>query len=129
MSNESLAPPISGLRTDVDGVQLVGSECPTCERRVFPPRLSCPTCLETMDDWLVQSSPILETYSEIHVAAARFETPYLAGFVQIPPDGIRAFAPLVGRSSDFDVGSPLDPVVATVGDQQTWAFRPATEVE
>lgn len=118
---------IPALRTVDGAVRLVGSECPACGRRAFPARRYCPDCLAEMDEWTTGADPTLETYTTIHVSADRFETPYLAGFVTVPPEGIRAFGPLVGEADDFEMGERVVPTVATVGRQPTWAFRPRTE--
>lgn len=114
---------VVAVREAGDTVDLVGSECPDCRQRAFPPRAYCPDCLAQMVEWDVTETPTLETYSEIHVAASRFDTPYLAGFVRLESAGIRAFAPLLGPAADFDVGTPLEPTVAEIGGQETWAFR------
>lgn len=111
----------------VDGtVRPVGSQCDRCGEVTFPVRMYCPSCMTQMDTHILETDAELETYSIHHVSSPGFRTPYPAGFVQFPDEGIRAFTPLVGDNDAFTIGMALEPTVTEVGEStETWAFRPA----
>ena len=47
-----------------DNKRVMGIRCPTCNRVYMPPRLSCPTCFNKMDEWEDLSEVVKEAKEE-----------------------------------------------------------------
>lgn len=104
--------------------RLRGGECISCGEPSLPVE-RCPSCGAQLQDIVFEPRAELETYTVVHVAPEKFDTPYAIGYVYLQPGNVRAFTPLVGDASEFSVGMTVELVTATVGGQQTWAFTKA----
>ena len=128
--------PLDGaaLRLSGDGAPtLIATRCRDCETRVFPPVPVCPECMsENVDETSLSTNGSLYTWSVVHVAPRGWNTPYIAGYVDLP-EGVRVFAHVVGvdpATLEMDMNVTL--TTAVVGEDEngpveSYAFTPATD--
>ena len=80
-------------------VALLGKRCLDCERVFFPPRAICSHC--ALDGRLVphrmSSQGVIHASTVARVPSAMgHAAPYAYGYVDLPTDGVRIFAPFSG---------------------------------
>ena len=95
--------------------QLLGSSCPECSAKAFPPRKVCHRCGNTAG---IERVPLpnrgrLYSFTKVHVAPPGFETPYIAGYVDLEGD-VRIFTQLEGDGADLQVDTPVELVLGKV---------------
>lgn len=62
--------------------RLVGSRCPKCGHRHFPPVSRCVKCGGVTELEDVPKEGVVLTYSEVYVSNSQFETPYVVAVAQ-----------------------------------------------
>lgn len=96
-----LAPLRPGMfRYDENGepVGLVAGRCAGCGRVTFPARAACPNCPSgtPIDDHLLSTRGVIYAATTIHLPSALgHPAPYSYGYVELPEDDTRIFAPLL----------------------------------
>jgi uncharacterized OB-fold protein len=132
------------FRADVfstDPLELLGMRCSGCGRTSFPIRESCPSCgePEALEKVPLSARGELCSWSVVRNAPAGLRTPYTLAYIDLPADGVRVMARLVGiEDVELAVGLPLELTALSVGDTratddettdlQMFAFQPAVEV-
>ena len=117
---------------DDGGPRLVGIACADCGARAFPPAPVCSDCMsEDVREIELSRDGSLYAFSVVHVAPAGWNTPYIAGYVDLP-EGVRVFAHIVGAdAAALEMDSPVRLTTATLGTAgdgapvESYAFRPA----
>ena len=121
------------MRVADDGTPLlIGIVCSDCGARAFPPAPVCSECMsENVRELELSPDGDLYAFSVVHVAPAGWNTPYIAGYVDLP-DGVRVFAHIVGADAGtLQMDSPVRLTTArlgTTGDGapiESYAFTPA----
>ena len=121
------------MRVADDGnPRLVGIVCGNCGARAFPPAPVCSECMsEDVRELELSPEGSLYAFSVVHVAPAEWDTPYIAGYVDLP-EGVRVFAHIIDADAGaLEMDSPVQLTTArlgTAGDGapvESYAFRPA----
>lgn len=120
------------VRNESDGsVRLVGGRCDNCGTTFFPSAHVCPECMsEAVAATDLASSGTLYSWSVVHVAPKGWNTPYIAGYVDLA-DGVRVFAHITGTdASALTMDMPVEVTSAVLGDDggvpvESYAFMPA----
>lgn len=87
-----------------DGLRLLGSYCPSCERIHFPRTKICLVCLAAnVEHRELSQEGELECFTTVHMPAANIDPPYMVGYVRLP-EGLRIFAPIRANGRDLRVG-------------------------
>jgi uncharacterized OB-fold protein len=132
-------PVASGLFTEGDAPQLIGSRCTNCGVMTFPRQTDCPRCTgDAMEDALFDRRGTLWTFttqefipkSPPYAIVETEETfvPYGVGYVEFEGQ-----ARVEGRLTEADpsklrIGMTMETVLIPFGDGQvTYAFRPVEE--
>lgn len=97
------------------GIRLVGAHCSACDLRFFPHREICPRCgaLEGVAAADLSPRGRLYSYSNVHVAPAQFQTPYVVGFVDFEDD-VRVFGQIEGDPATLTVEAEMAVTVGVV---------------
>lgn len=114
--------------------RLVGSRCPACGARFFPPRHVCSRCLaEPLEPAALSTRGTVYTYTVVHQAAPGFETPYVLGYVDLP-EGVRVLGQVAGIAPDeARIGMAVELAVEPFGEDEQgrlligYRFRPVPE--
>lgn len=107
MSDKSFRPDV--FRADPP--TLLGSRCPACERKAFPPRTVCPSCGTIVDE--AQQIPlstegVVYSYTIVRQAPPGLETPYVLGYVDLPADEVRVMGRVEGVDPEaMQIGIPV----------------------
>jgi uncharacterized OB-fold protein len=115
---------------------LLGSKCTKCGKSFFPERVLCPDCF---DEGVMESFP-LDTKGVIYASTVvrvpspvGIRPPYAYGYVDIPANHIRIFAPFTGAAPDSfapgqEVELVLEPVSANRLGQKLigYKFKPVS---
>jgi uncharacterized OB-fold protein len=120
------------VRNESDGsVRLVGGRCADCGTLFFPSAHVCPECMsEAVMAADLASDGTLYSWSVVHVAPRGWNTPYIAGYVDLS-DGIRVFAHIAGTdASSLEMDMPVSLTTAILGEDdgvpvESYAFTPA----
>ncbi|CCC81754.1 Zn-ribbon domain-containing OB-fold protein [Thermoproteus tenax] len=56
--------------------KLLGSVCPSCGARAFPPKRLCPKCYREMEIVEIPKRGYVLTYSEVYVSNGLYDPPY-----------------------------------------------------
>lgn len=119
------------VRNESDGsVRLVGGRCGNCGALFFPSAHVCPECMsEAVEPADLASEGTLYSWSVVHVAPKGWNTPYIAGYVDLA-DGVRVFAHITGADgSSLEMDMPVSLTTAVLGDDdgvpvESYAFTP-----
>lgn len=110
-------------------LQLIGSQCKSCGRIVYP---SAKTCLDCGYDDVAQvplsSEGTLYSFTTVHMPASHFDPPFDVGYVKLP-EGLCIFAP-VAQGATLEVGTPVRLVHSVLwreDDCDVMGYRIATE--
>lgn len=90
--------------------RLVGKTCTNCGINFFPEKQVCSKCYKSSDmkDIEFGTEGLLHTYSIVHRSYPQFKTPYCIGYVDLPEDCIRIFAPIIdGKPESLEIGTPM----------------------
>lgn len=120
------------VRNESDGsIRLVGGSCGDCGALFFPSAQVCPECMsEAVVPADLASEGTLYSWSVVHVAPKGWNTPYIAGYVDLE-DGVRVFAHITGTdASALEMDMPVSLTSAVLGDDdgvpvESYAFEPA----
>lgn len=88
------------MSAEGDPVGLIAGRCTACGQVVFPARSSCPKCgygPEVVPHDLARQGVIYAATQVFVPSALGHFAPYWYGYVDIPEDGTRVFAPLFGE--------------------------------
>jgi uncharacterized OB-fold protein len=115
-----LRPVREGLFVFEDGhpAALSGGRCERCGKVSFPARRLCGACPPGTEIRPYRLSPngIVYTWTVVHVRSALgHQPPYAYGYVDLPDDGTRIFAPLAGGAETvWRCGLPVSLTFAEV---------------
>ena len=120
------------VRRESDGsVRLVGGRCDDCGTLFFPSAHVCPECMsEKVLATDLSNDGTLYSWSVVHVAPRGWNTPYIAGYVDLA-DGVRVFAHITGAdATTLEMDMPVSLTSAVLGDDdgvpvESYAFTPA----
>lgn len=100
-----LPPPLREGLMQIQPPRLVGSLCPSCKTRVFPPRDFCPACDSEDAPIPVVLAPVgtVHSYTIVRQAPGGRVVPYTLGLVDLE-DGVRVFAQLDETPESIDIG-------------------------
>ena len=113
--------------------RLRGSRCAHCGRVYFPRRVLCAACFDegAMIDHPLDRYAVVHASTTVRVASAVGHTPpYACGYVDLPAERIRIFAPFSGdRPESFTPGRKLEIAIAPVriralGEVLAYSFVP-----
>lgn len=121
------------VRNESDGsIRLVGGSCDNCGALFFPSAQVCPECMsEAVVPADLASEGTLYSWSVVHVAPKGWNTPYIAGYVDLA-DSVRVFAHITGAdASALEMDMPVSLTSAVLGDDdgvpvESYAFEPGT---
>lgn len=92
------------MRKGPDGLRLLGSGCPSCNRIYFPRTSVCLACLATnVEDRELSQEGDLECFTTVHMPAVNIDPPYMVGYVRLP-EGLRIFAPIKTNERNLRMG-------------------------
>lgn len=119
------------VRNESDGsVRLVGGRCSDCGTLFFPSAPVCPECMsEAVLAADLASNGTLYSWSVVHVAPKGWNTPYIAGYVDLA-DGVRVFAHITDTdASALEMDMPVSLTTAVLGDDdgvpvESYSFTP-----
>ena len=119
------------VRNESDGsVRLVGGRCDDCGTLFFPSAHVCPECMsEAVAAADLANDGTLYSWSVVHVAPRGWNTPYIAGYVDLS-DGIRVFAHVTGTDASLlEMDMAVSLTTAILGDDdgvpvESYAFTP-----
>lgn len=101
---------------------LIGTECGSCGRRYFPPRIICPQChrksVGKMKDVRFEGTGEVLTYSIIHNAPKAFEmqVPYIIAIIELE-EGVRATGQIIDCDpKDIKIGMKVKPSFRKIGE-------------
>lgn len=101
----------------------VGSECPSCERVYFPPRVVCPHCrresVGRMKERELSGRGKVLTYTQVHEPMPDFEmlVPYTMVIVEMEED-VRMTGHLVGVDyEDVEKGMEVKAILRRLGEE------------
>ncbi|GAA4936958.1 hypothetical protein EV188_11452 [Actinomycetospora succinea] len=82
----------------LDPPRLRGSRCPRCATTVFPPRAFCPACRSGAEPEHVALGVEgrVCSFTVVRQAPAGIEVPYVLAQIDLPADGVRLMATVVG---------------------------------
>lgn len=106
MANESFNPELF----EVVPPTLLGSECPDCGRRTFPPREVCPFCgeLSNVQPRALSTTGTVYSYTIVRQAPPPIKTPYILAYVDLPQDQVRIMTRMdVETCSDMAIGAEV----------------------
>jgi uncharacterized OB-fold protein len=113
---------------------LTGSRCKACGKSFFPKRPLCPDCFDenSMESVSLDNRGVIYSATVVRVPSpVGIRPPYAYGYVDIPANKIRVFAPLTGADPDsFAAGQEvelvLEPVTVNKLGQKVigYKFRP-----
>lgn len=110
--------------------KVMTTRCKKCGTSYFPPKLDCPSCLNSDVEWFeIESKGKLITYTTVHYGPSGFEddAPYTLGIGEFG-DGLRIFGRLSKhiKVGDIKPGMGLKVVPAKLpGDRIGYEFRKA----
>jgi uncharacterized protein len=86
----------------LDPPRLQGSRCPRCATTVFPPRGFCPGCRSgaTPAPAALSTEGRLCSFTVVRQAPPGIDVPYVLAQVDLPADGVRLMATVVGVEPD-----------------------------
>lgn len=109
---EPLRPGLFRFDEAGEPVDLVGGRCAGCGRITVPARAGCPDCPPGTEiaDHVLSRRGVIYAATRIHLPSALgHPPPYAYGYVELPDDGARVFAPLVGAPDhEWTVGEPVE---------------------
>ncbi len=120
------------LRVTSDGsARLIGTRCGDCGALAFPPAQVCSECLsEDLGEIELSDRGSLYAFSLVHVAPKGWNTPYIAGYVDLP-EGVRVFGHIVNAdAATLPMDSPVRLTTARLGTGrdgtpvESYAFEP-----
>jgi uncharacterized OB-fold protein len=114
-------------------VFLLGSRCPNCGKHAFPQTTFCDQCGNSSGLETARLSGVgrLYSFTEVHVAPASLETPYVIGYVDFPED-VRVLGQLDHTADELRVGEPVEVALGVIRTSQdgrrviSYRFRKAT---
>ncbi|MBB5157256.1 Zn-ribbon domain-containing OB-fold protein [Saccharopolyspora phatthalungensis] len=125
------------FRPDVfhpDPPTLLGSRCPMCAGKVFPPRDVCPRCGEANEEHPVELSRqgTVYSYTVVRQAPPGLTTPYVLACVDLPDDEVRVLSRIEGGDpAAVAIGLPVRlgarPVEGSDGGHLMFVFNPVEE--
>ena len=115
--------------------RLVGEECPTCRRKIFPPRDVCPHCAAAArEPFVLSGQGSVYSYTTVYDSPAGFEAqaPYVVAVVELA-EGPRVTAQLTDIDHDqVRIGLPVEMVTRVLRSngprgaiEYGYRFRPA----
>ncbi len=83
--------------------QLIGSRCPGCNGKFFPPRKVCPQCfLEGLDEYFLVGPGIVKIFTIVHAKPPRgFPSPYAVGYIELIKEGLAVPSIITANDLDF----------------------------
>jgi uncharacterized protein len=86
----------------LDPPRLQGSRCTHCATTVFPPRSFCPGCRSGagLDRVALVGEGRICSFTVVRQAPAGMDVPYVLAQVDLPADGVRLMATVVGVEPD-----------------------------
>lgn len=97
---------------------LLGSRCRKCGKSFFPERSLCPDCFEegAMESFALDARGVIYAATVVRVPSpVGIRPPYAYGYVDIPANKIRIFAPFTGADPDsFVPGQEVELVLEPV---------------
>ena len=86
----------------LDPPRLHGSRCPRCATTVFPPRGFCPACRSGAepDRVALSAEGRICSFTVVRQAPPGLEVPYVLAQVDLPADGVRLMATVVGAEPE-----------------------------
>lgn len=94
---------------------MTGARCAACGTMRFPACLSCPDCGAPMEPAELGGVGRIETWTTVHRAPPRFETPYVLAWVQLEKEGLRVLARFTG-DGEPRLGAAVDVALSADGD-------------
>ncbi len=95
----------------IDPPRLLGSRCGSCALTMFPPREFCPGCREVgeLRRAVLDTRGHLHSFTIVRQAPAGMEVPYVLAWVDLPADGVRVMATVVGvEPATVELGLPVE---------------------
>lgn len=113
-----LAPVREGLfhlpTTPEEKPYLIGGKCRSCGRTFFPKRRFCSSCQAegTIEEVPLSTQGVLYSFCVIHTPPEGFEAPYALGYVDLPEEDLRIFAPLAADDlGQLKIGMEMELVI------------------
>jgi len=96
--------------------QLLARKCRRCGETFFPPRSHCPHCLGNDLEWVgLSGKGTLYSWTEVSIAGAEFDTPFLLGLVDLSEGIGRVAAKIIGAEAhQLRIGMPVKITYAAV---------------
>jgi uncharacterized OB-fold protein len=111
---------------DVNGGVLLANKCKSCGQIFFPKVQFCMSCLQDMEEIVLNRRGELYSYTVAYVQSTHFEPPYAVGYVDLP-EGVRIFAPLkMLEGKPFKVGMTMELIIEKLwqeADKEVIGYR------
>jgi uncharacterized protein len=106
-------------RLDSEGLVLLGSHCPKCDRSYFPPRWECAVDMTPLEDVVLSRTGTLHVATYIRTPAygreQRDAEGYGVGEIDLP-EGVRIQSVLLGSPDDWKPGARFRITGESIGD-------------
>jgi len=106
--------------------RFITSSCKACGEKTFPPKVTCPRCWSTDQDWeQIDHRGTLYSWTRIHAAPAVFQAqaPYAVGVIDLDC-GIRLACSLISERDDWECGMRVEMVALKYDDTVQFAAAP-----
>lgn len=100
------------------------TRCKKCGAAQFPPKMDCPSCLESNAEWFeVAEKGSLVTFTTVHYGPSGFEdkAPYTLAVADF--DGVRIFGPMSKSVSIDDIRPGMTVKIYPVKDGEKIAYE------
>ncbi len=125
MTNENMneiPPMMPGIFTpppyDQDPPKLIGGFCADCHMYYFPRRKYCPTCLQPVEEILLDSAGTIHSFTVVRTKPPLgLPQPYSVGYIDLTGSGLRIFCLLDPAAIDrLRIGLPVRLAVGPLGN-------------
>lgn len=96
---------------------LLGSLCPVCEQRYFPPRIVCPTChrhsIGKMRDYKFSGKGEVISFTKVHDGPFKLQLPYTMAIIELV-EGPKLTAQIVDGA--VEIGTRVEAVFRKIDE-------------